>query len=91
MGLVTVYRTLNMLAALGLLCQVHMDGRKRSYVMRRPAEHHHHLVCSQCGTVVDFASCDLGELEGKLSRQTGFEINGHLLEFSGCCQECKQK
>ena len=90
-GLVTVYRTLNILTEMGLLCEVHTGGKHRSYVMRRPVEHHHHLVCSQCGTVVDFASCDLTELEGKLSRETGFKINSHLLEFSGYCQGCQQK
>lgn len=89
-GLVTIYRTLRLLTDLGLVCEVHVGGRQRSYVMRRPLEHHHHLICSRCGTVVDFAGCDLGELERKLSRQTGFEIKGHLLEFSGQCQDCRK-
>jgi Fur family transcriptional regulator, ferric uptake regulator len=86
-GLVTIYRTLNILAEAGLICEVH-TGKRRSYIMRRPTEHHHHLVCSQCGQVVDFAGCDLRTLEEQLSRETGFKIEGHLLEFSGCCRDC---
>jgi len=58
--------------------------------MRRPSEHHHHLICSDCGAVVDFANCDLGELEQRLSLKTGFEIEGHLLEFLGRCQNCRR-
>ena len=89
-GLVTVYRTLEMLAELGLICEMHVGGNCRSYLMRRPSEHHHHLICSDCGTVIDFTDCDLGKLEQKLSQETGFKIIDHLLEFRGQCQDCQQ-
>jgi len=88
-GLVTVYRTLEILDKLGMICEVHAGGNSRSYLMRRPLYHHHHLVCSGCGTVVDFADCDLSELADRLSRKTGFEIDGHILEFSGRCVNCR--
>ena len=88
-GLVTIYRTLEILTRLGLICEVHAGGNCRSYLMRRPSEHHHHLICSECGTVIDFTDCDLNELEQRLSRETGFKINGHLLEFLGQCQDCR--
>jgi Fur family transcriptional regulator, ferric uptake regulator len=86
-GLVTIYRTLNILTESGLICEVH-TGKRRSYIIRRPTEHHHHLVCTQCGMVVDFAGCDLSNLEARLSNETGFKIEGHLLEFSGYCLNC---
>jgi len=89
-GLVTIYRTLEILEELGLICEVHVGGSCRSYSMRRPSEHHHHMVCSDCGAVIDFVDCDLDELEQKLSQETGFEIDGHLLEFLGRCQNCKK-
>ena len=87
-GLVTIYRTLEILARLGLICEVHAGGNCRSYLARRPAEHHHHLICSECGTVIDFTDCDLSELEQRLSQKTGFEIESHLLEFLGRCPVC---
>jgi len=89
-GLVTVYRTLEVLSALGLICRVHRGGRSRSYT-QAPAGHHHHIVCSICGAVEDFTNCDLTELEKRLSEQTGFVIEGHLLEFSGRCKRCQQR
>lgn len=89
-GLVTIYRTLEILTELGLVCEVHAGGNCRSYLVRRPAEHHHHLICAGCGAVVDFIDCNLGELEQKLSRETNFEIEGHLLEFLGRCQNCRK-
>jgi len=89
-GLVTVYRTLEILAKLGLICEVHAGGSCRSYLMRRPSGHHHHLICSECGRVVDFADCDLSEVEQRLSQETGFKMEGHLLEFLGCCPDCQK-
>ena len=88
-GLVTIYRTIELLDRLGLICEVHSGGNCHSYLLRRPSEHHHHLICSGCGTVVDFTNCDLSEVEQKLSDETGFDIKGHLLEFSGHCQQCQ--
>ena len=90
-GLVTIYRTLEVLAELGFICEVHAGGSCRSYLVRRPAEHHHHLICQDCGKVVDFTYCRLEEMERKLSRETNFTISGHLLEFLGQCRECRRK
>jgi Fur family ferric uptake transcriptional regulator len=89
-GLVTVYRALEMLGRLGLICEVHSGGNCHSYLVRRPQEHHHHLICSDCGRVVDFAGCDLDSLAARLSRETGFAVEGHLLEFSGLCPACQE-
>ncbi len=90
-GLVTIYRALKILTELGLICEVHAGGNCRRYLVRRQPGHHHHLICSACGTVVDFTDCDLSELGEKLSRETGFEIESHLLEFLGQCPRCRRK
>lgn len=87
-GRVTVYRTLELLSNLDLVCKVHTGEGCRSYMMRRPTEHHHHLICSGCGKVVDFTNCNLDETEKTLSEKSGFAIKGHLLEFYGLCQSC---
>ena len=89
-GLVTVYRTLELLARLELICELHAGGISRSYTTSAP-EHHHHLICSNCGTVVDFPICNLGELEQSLAEKSGFRIDSHLLEFVGLCQACQEK
>jgi len=89
-GLVTVYRTLKVLADLGLICEVHSGGNCPSYLITRPSEHHHHLICNDCGAVVDFMNCDLGDTERRLAEETGFDIEGHLLEFAGRCPGCQE-
>jgi Fur family ferric uptake transcriptional regulator len=89
LGLVTIYRTLELLSRLELVCELHAGGSCHSYTISNP-EHHHHLICSRCGGVTDFTGYDLTELEQRLRRETGFEIEGHLLEFTGACRKCQQ-
>ena len=88
-GLVTVYRTLNILGELGLVCEVRAGENVRSYVVS-PLEHHGHLICSECDRVVDFTDCNLDALEQRLARETGFAIEDHRLEFFGYCQDCQK-
>jgi len=87
-GLVTVYRTLELLQENGLLCEVHIGNSCRSYLKRRSDGHHHHLICRGCGRVVDFTGCELDSLQERLAQETGFKIEKHLLEFMGCCSSC---
>lgn len=88
-GLVTVYRTIEVLARLGLICEVRMEDGGRSYLLTRPLGDHHHLICSHCGRVVDFTGSELDDLERRLSQETGFKINDHLLQFTGYCPFCQ--
>lgn len=89
-GLVTIYRTLEILEELDLICEMHAGGSCHSYLLRRPSEHHHHIICSDCGKVVDFTDCNLDELENRLAKETKFKINSHLLEFLGQCYQCSR-
>jgi Fur family transcriptional regulator, ferric uptake regulator len=89
-GEVTVYRTLDILSQLGLVCMVHTGENTHSYI-GRPAEHHDHLICSECGKVVNFTDCNISKLEKRLVGETGFAINEHRLDFYGKCRECKEK
>jgi len=88
-GLVTIYRLLQILTELGFICEVHSSDNCRHYLIRRLSAHHHHLICTGCGKVIDFTACDLTKLEDRLSQETRFEIEGHLLEFYGRCHHCQ--
>lgn len=90
-GLVTVYRTLEILTKLGLLCEVHVSSNSRSYLMKPADQHHHHLICSGCGQVVDFVDCGLDKLEARLGKETGYAIDEHRLEFFGKCRNCHNR
>ncbi|MFC1943105.1 Fur family transcriptional regulator [Chloroflexota bacterium] len=88
-GLVTIYRTLEILGQLELICELHAGGICRSYTISTP-QRHHHLICSHCGIVIDFTRHNLSELEQSLYKESGFRIDGYLLEFFGLCQACQK-
>ncbi|ADJ25399.1 ferric uptake regulator, Fur family [Dehalogenimonas lykanthroporepellens BL-DC-9] len=86
-GLVTVYRTLDILTELGLLCRFN-EGTVPAYKLAG-TEHHHHLVCRGCGLVTDFSGYCPHETATVLEEETGFRITEHRLEFAGYCRQCE--
>jgi len=84
----TVYRTLELLERTGCVLQSELGGR----VIYHHADegHHHHLVCSGCGTIVE---CDEGlfeTVERSLAQKYGFSAAFRHLVVSGLCRECKR-
>jgi len=89
-GLVTVYRTLDVLAELGLVRRVHDHDECHGYVLASPG-HHHHLICRKCGKAVEFTGeGDLSTMLERIHRQTGYDIDEHLLQLYGVCPECQE-
>jgi len=85
-GRATVYRTLELLTELGVLRPIYL-GDGGVYFIRAEGGHHH-LVCTGCGQVIEFDECAAGEMIQELQERFGFQIDSHLLEFHGRCQEC---
>lgn len=89
LGLVTVYRTLEILTGLGLARPVHLAENCHGYSLATPG-HTHHLVCRLCSAVVEFEGCDLSGLLEAVAAQTGYAISGHWLELEGLCPDCQR-
>jgi len=88
LGLVTVYRTLDILVGAGVVRRMHRDDGCHSYALAQAA-HSHHLICSKCNQVIEFDGCDLDGLFKSVARKTGFRIEGHWLEAFGLCPKCQ--
>ncbi len=88
-GLVTVYRTLDLLSELGFVRRIHAADGCHSYATANNG-HHHHLVCRHCGAAVEFQGCDLLPFLNRIEEQTGYTIEDHLLELVGVCSNCQQ-
>ncbi len=89
LGLVTVYRTLEVLGELGLVRPVHVFENCHGYAIATPG-HTHHLVCRQCHTVTEIEGCDLSRFLEQVAAQTGYQITGHWLELEGVCPACQR-
>ena len=99
-GLTTVYRTLELLVQIGLVFKFDFgDGRARYELSEGPkgARHHHHLICANCGRVIDYTDFIdeevklLIQTEKGLSEKYDFEITNHLIQFYGLCGSCRRK
>lgn len=89
-GLATVYRTLELLADIGVLQKMNFgDGRSRYEFAQEEEHHHHHLICLSCGEVLEFTDDLLESLETTVVGKTGFKILDHQLKFYGYCKKCQ--
>lgn len=89
-GLTTVYRALDSLVAKGFVQAVDLgDGEKR-YEAVPPGEHHHHLVCENCGNSNHLDQCVVEEIEDTIRSKYGFKIKSHVLEIFGVCKKCAE-
>lgn len=86
-GLATVYRTLELFTELGIVRPITVGDGPPTYI--RAEGGHHHLVCSTCGTVIEFDECRSGALAQELAERYNFRIQSHLLEFYGLCADCR--
>jgi len=91
-GLATVYRTLDILAEIGVLLKNDFgDGRSRYEFSRKDEQHHHHhLICLHCGNVSEFDDDLLESLEAVISKRTQFKVIDHDLKFYGYCNQCEE-
>jgi Fur family ferric uptake transcriptional regulator len=83
----TVYRTLDVLEALGVVSHSHgIDGREEFHV--RPVADHGHLICSDCGVEAELPAADAEPFVAALRRERGFEAQVGHLTVVGRCREC---
>jgi Fe2+ or Zn2+ uptake regulation protein len=87
-GLVTVYRTLEVLADCGAVRKVHQPDGCHSYALAS-AGHSHHIICEKCHAVSEFEGCDLEKLFRTVQRRTGYKVQAHWLELFGLCPACR--
>lgn len=88
-GLVTIYRTLDVLEKTGMTERIHNGDHCRAVSPALPG-HNHVLICSTCGNAVRFDGEDLSALFSKITDKTGYLIHGHLLQLFGNCPECQK-
>jgi len=88
-GMATVYRTLELLAGVGVLHKTSFDEGRFRYEFREADRHrHHHLVCLGCGSIAEIEEDLLYQLEREVERK-GFKVVDHSLVIYGKCVKCQ--
>ena len=88
-GLTTVYRTLKLLTDAGLAREVGFGDGKTYYEHHYNHEHHDHMICTQCGKVIEFFSQDIEHLQDEMASNFGFKPTHHSLRMWGVCADCQ--
>jgi len=82
----TVYRNLSILVEIGIVNQLDFkDGRSRFEVC---LDHHHHLVCLDCGRAIDMPMCPFTKVIDEAADANKFSIKNHNFEVFGYCEGC---
>lgn len=85
--LASVYRTLRLLTYMGIVAVVEIrEGKKRYELVK---DHHHHLICDNCGTIEDIVLKAEDKILQEVTIQTQFRITNHSLELFGLCTRCQ--
>ena len=90
-GFSTVYRTLKLLAECGLASEVAFHDGVARYEHQYGRRSHHHMVCTECGSSVEFFSPELDQLEQDIGRKHHFLTTRHTFQIYGLCAECRKK
>ncbi len=87
-GLTTVYRTLQSMAAAGMVDTLRTDTGESVY--RRCSEHHHHhLVCRSCGSTIEVGDHEVEQWAEAVAAKHGYSDVSHTIEIFGTCADCR--
>ena len=87
----TVYRTLPLLTESGLVREMDFGGDQKFYDPNYAEHpHHNHIICQDCGKIVEFDSRKIEQLEDEISRRLGFAVKAHRLQITATCEEFRK-
>lgn len=91
LGQTTVYRTLKLLTEAGLAREVRLGDGRTYYEHHFDHEHHDHMICTECGKVIEFYSAEIEALQDQMADKFKFRPTHHSLRILGVCDDCQEK
>ena len=90
-GYATVYRTMKLIADCGLADEVAFNDGIARFEHRLGRKHHHHLVCTGCGKVIEFESSSMDKGEREILAKYDFKEISHHYKIFGLCRKCQRE
>jgi Fur family ferric uptake transcriptional regulator len=90
-GYATVYRTLRLLSDAGLAHEQHFEDGFTRYEYQASDSHHDHLICTNCGAILEFENEQIEQLQQDVALKNRFLVQSHKLELYGLCSACQVK
>jgi len=88
-SLATIYKTLSLLKSVGEVFEVTFASMGSHYDGNKPYPHPH-LICTQCGQILDPKLEVMAGISQEIARQTGYKITHQQLNLFGLCPECQK-
>jgi Fur family transcriptional regulator, ferric uptake regulator len=88
-GYATVYRTLKLFAESGIAREMQFGDGQTRYEHVEEGEHHDHLICTRCGTIMEFENETIEKIQADVAASHDFIIQKHRLELYGLCARCR--
>lgn len=85
----TVYRTMKLLSDSGLAHARNFGDGQTRYEAAVGRHHHDHLICTSCGTIVEFENDRIEAMQDAVARRHGFKVTSHKMELYGLCKNCQ--
>ena len=89
-GQTTVYRTLKLLTEAGLAREVRFGDGRTYYEHNYKHGHHDHMICTECGRIIEFFSEELEALQDQMAAKFSFQPTQHSLRILGVCASCRE-
>lgn len=86
MSVATVYNNLRILREIGLIKELTYGDDSSRFDSNM--NDHYHIICEDCGKIVDFHYPTLDEIESLAEKVSGFDISHHRMELYGKCEQC---
>jgi Fur family ferric uptake transcriptional regulator len=90
-GIATVYRTLKLFQEAGLARRSQFGRGEARYEHNYLHGHHDHLICKQCGKIMEFENPVIEKLQEQIANKHQFKVTSHRLEMFGICSKCDSK
>ncbi len=87
-GYATIHRTLKLFAECGIAIELNFGDGQARYEPYKDDHHHDHLVCTQCGLVIEFEEPEIEKLQEQVGLRYSFKIKSHRHELYGLCSDC---
>lgn len=88
-GIATVYRTLNLLEDSQMVTSLSFGAAGKKFELANKP-HHDHLICKNCGKIVEFENSIVERQQALIAKEHKFKLTGHLMQLYGICETCAQ-
>ncbi len=89
-GIATIYRTLNLLENSDIVTSISFGAAGKKFELGNKP-HHDHIICKNCGLIVEFEDKSIELKQEKIAKSHGFKLTGHIMQLYGLCKNCQKK